>query len=214
MTAYNGQDITGFHEITTDMMTQRLRAFTADKLEKILTLATDVMGGKITVYGTTIIPQDAYPLPLFTSEIVYTATHLSLRVDCIPLADLAVDAAYLNTYIMPLEGLWKKCKDLEGAGIERYVWQRVMLSPFYTYGKYDYALEDIEKKALDITLEYLALYAKLWAAVRPAGPAYMARLNERKKSMLNTMREYDPGEFWLKKGVGEETARKILALLF
>lgn len=214
MTEYNGEDITGFNEINTDMMTQHLRAFKADKIEKILTLTTEVMGGKITVYGTTIIPDDKYPLPLFTSEIVFTATHLSLRVDFIPLADCAVDEEYLNTYIMPMEDLWKKFKDLEGSGTERYVWQRVMLSPFYTYGKYNYALENIEKKSLDITIEHLALYAKLWVDVQPADPGYMARLNERKRIMLKTMLAYDPGELWLKKGVGEDTAKKILALLF
>ncbi len=214
MTEYNGEDITEFNEIKTETMTQHLRAFKADKIAKILTLTTEVMGGKIVVYGTTIIPEDDYPLPLFTSEIVFTATHLSLRVDCIPLADCAMDADYLEKYIMPMEDLWKKYKDMEGAGVERYVWQRVMLSPFYTYGKYKYELENIDKKSLEITLEYLDLYVKLWADMQPADSGYMQRLNERKQVMLKTMLEYDPGEFWLKQDLGEETAKKILALLF
>jgi len=214
MTEYNGEDITQFHEIKTEGFTQHLRAFKADKISKILTLTTEVMGGAIVVYGTTIIPEDNYPLPLFTSEVVFTATHLSLRVDLIPLADLTMDEPYLEKYMMPMEDLWKKYRKIEGAGIERYVWQRVMLSPFYTYGKYKYSLEDIDKKCLDITAEYLDLYVKLWKDVQPADPGYMERLNERKKVMLKTMCEYDPGEFWLKQDLGEEKAKKILALLF
>jgi hypothetical protein len=214
MTEYKGEDITDVEEIKLDMMTQQLRVFKADKIAKILTLTTEVMGGKIVVYGTTIIPEDNYPLPIFTSEVVFTATHLSLRVDLIPLADLARDEEYLEKYIMPMEDLWKKYKDIEGAGFERYVWQRVQLSPFYTYGKYKYDIENIGEKALDITLEYLNLYTKLWADVQPADPDYMKALNERKIVMLKTMLDNDPGEFWLKQSLDDHTAHKILSLLF
>lgn len=214
MTEYNGEDITDVEEIKLDMMTQQLRAFKADKVAKILTLTTEVMGGKIVVYGTTIIPEDNYPLPIFTSEVVFTATHLSLRVDLIPLADLARDEKYLEKYMMPMEDLWKKYKDIEGAGFERYVWQRVQLSPFYTYGKYKYEIENIGEKALDITLEYLDTYIKLWNEVQPEDPGYMKALNERKEIMLKTMLDNDPGEFWLRQSLDEHTAHKILALLF
>ena len=214
MTEYNGEDITDVEEIKLDMMTQQLRASKADKIAKILTLTTEVMDGKIVVYGTTIIPEDDCPLPIFTSEIVFTATHLSLRVDLIPLADLARDEEYLEKYMMPMEDLWKKYKDIEGAGFERYVWQRVQLSPFYTYGKYKYDIENIGEKALDITLEYLNVYIKLWNEVQPADAGYMKALNERKEIMLKTMLDNDPGEFWLRQSLDEHTAHKILALLF
>jgi hypothetical protein len=214
MTEYNGEDITDVEEIKLEMMTQQLRAFKADKITKILTLTTEVMDGKIVVYGTTIIPEDDYPLPIFTSEIVFTATHLSLRVDLIPLADLARDEEYLEKYMMPMEDLWKKYKNIEGAGIERYVWQRVQLSPFYTYGKYKYDIENIGEKALDITLEYLDTYIKLWDEVQPADPGYMKALNKRKEIMLKTMLDNDPGEFWLKQSLDDHTAHKVLALLF
>jgi hypothetical protein len=214
MKEYKGEDITDVEEIKIEMMTQQLRAFKADKITKILTLTTEVMGGKIVVYSTTIIPEDDYPLPMFTSEIVFTSTHLGLRVDFIPLADCAMDPDYLEKYIMPIEDLWKKYKDIEGSGIERYVWQRVMLSPFYSYGKFKYEVENIEDKSLEITIEYLKLYTKLWAEVQPAAPGYMKALNERKKFMLKTMLDNDPGEFWLKQSLDEHTARKIISLIF
>ena len=214
MTEYNGEDITQFEEIKIEMMTQDLRAFKADKIEKIVTITTEVMGGKIIVYGTTIIPQDQYPLPIFTSEIVLTGNHLGLRTDFIPLADCARDLDYLEKYIMPMESLWKKYKDIEGSGIERYTWQRVMLSPFYAYGKYKYSIENIDEKALEISIEYLKLYTKLWAEVQPADPGYMELLNDRKKIMLKTMLDYDPGEMWLRQSLDQETAHRILALLF
>ena len=133
----------------------------------------------------------------------------------IPLADLARDLDYLEKYIMPMEDLWQKHREFEGSGIERYVWQRVMLSPFYSYGKYKYDKnENIVEKSLDITIDYLKLYTKLWADVEKADPEYMKLLNERKRIMLDTMREYDPGEGPLKKALGAEAAHKILALLF
>jgi hypothetical protein len=133
MKEYNGDDITQFENIKTDMMTQLLRAYKAEKLDKIVTLTTDIMEGKIFVYVTTIVPADEYPLPIFTSEIVQAVNHLSLRVDFIPLADCARDLDYMEKYMMPMEDLWKQHKDIEGSGIERYTWQRVMLSPFYSY---------------------------------------------------------------------------------
>ncbi len=42
----------------------------------------------------------------------------------------------------------------------------------------------------------------------------MELLNGRKRAMLKTMLENDPGEGPLRKALGEEKAQKILALLF
>jgi len=214
MKTYRGEDITRFKKIETDMMTQELRCFEADKVEKIITLKADILGGKIIVCGTTIVPTDEYPFPLFTSEIVQAVNHLSLRADLIPLADCGRDMEYLEKYMVPMEEIWKKYKDIAGMGTERYLWQKVMLSPFYAYGKCKYDIENIEEKALEITMEYLKLYTKFWAEAQKADPAYMELLNGRKRAMLKTMMENDPGEGPLKKAFGEETARKILALLF
>ena len=94
------------------------------------------MGGKIVVWGTTIVPTDEYAFPMFASEIVQTVNHLSLRADLIPLADCGRDMVYLEKYMVPMEEIWEKYKDIEGVGMERYLWNRVMLSPFYAYGKY------------------------------------------------------------------------------
>jgi hypothetical protein len=214
MHTYRGDDITGFAEIETEMMHHSMRCFEAEKLEKIVMIKADIMGGKIIVYGTTIVPADEYPFPMFTSEIVQAVNHLSLRTDLIPLADCGRDMDYLNTYMAPMEELWEKYKDIEGMGTERYLWQRVMLSPFYAYGKIKYDVENIEARALDITVDYLKLFIKFCAEAEKADPAYMKALNGRKRDMLRIMMENDPGEGPLRKALGEEKARKILGLLF
>jgi hypothetical protein len=120
---------------------------------------------------------------------------------------------YFEKYMMPMETLWKKCMELEGAGIERYPWVRVMKSPFYAYGKFKLD-ETIEDTVLDITVDYLKLYVKLWSETEKGDPTYMAPLNERKKSILQTYRERDPGRGPLEKTVGEEKAHRLIALLF
>lgn len=214
MTTYKGEDVTQFEKIETEMMTHTMHCFEADKLDKIVTIKADVMGGKIVVWGTTIVPGDEYPLPLFTSEIVQAVNHLSVRVDLIPLADCGRDMEYLERYMAPMEELWKQHKDIEGMGTERYLWHRVMLSPFYTYGKIKYDVENIEERSLDITADYLALYCKFWSETDKADPTYMASLNGRKRDMLKIMLENDPGEGPLKKALGKEKADKLLALLF
>lgn len=214
MKQYRGDDITQFEKIESEMMTQHLRCFEADKIEKIIMLKADILGGKLVVWATTIVPADEYPLPIFTSEIVQAVNHLSLRADLIPLADCGRDMEYLEKYMVPMEEIWKKYKDIKGMGMEHYLWHRVMLSPFYSYGKFKYDIENIENRALDITLDYLKLYAKFWSEAQKADPGYMELLNGRKKAMMKTMMENDPGEGPLKKALGEETAHKILALLF
>lgn len=214
MKTYRGEDITQFQDIETDMMTHHMRCFEADKLDKIILIKADIMGGKIVVWGATIVPADEYPLPLFTSEIVQAVNHLSLRADLIPLADLARDTAYLEKYMEPMEEIWQKYKDIEGMGRERYLWHMVMLSPFYTFGKIKYDIENIEEQSLNVTIDYLTLYTKFWAETEKADPVYMESLNDRKRCMLKTMMENDPGEGPLKKALGAEKAQKILSLLF
>jgi len=214
MKTYRGEDTTQFAEIETEMMIHHMRCFEADKLDKIINIKADIMGGKIVVWGTTIVPTDEYPLPLFAAEIVQAVNHLSLRADLIPLADCGRDMEYLEKYMVPMEEIWKKYKDIEGAGMERYLWQRVMLSPFYTYGKFKYDIENIEETSLDAIIEYLKLYIKFWSEAEKEDSHYMELLNGRKRAMLKIMMENDPGEGPLRKALGEEKAKKILALLF
>ena len=214
MTTYRGDDITQFERIESDMMIHTMRCFETDKLDKIVTLKADIMDGKIIVWATTIVPTDEYPLPIFTSEVVQAVNHLSLRVDLIPLADCGRDMEYLEKYMVPMEAIWERYKDIDGMRPEKYLWHRVMLSPFYTFGKIKYDVENIEERSLDITTDYLNLYIKFCSEAEKADPSYMELLNGRKKDMLKTMLKNDPGEGPLKKALGKEKAEKLLALLF
>ena len=214
MTTYRGDDITQFARIEAEMMVHTMQCFEADKLDKIVTLKADIMDGKIIVWATTIVPKDEYPLPLFTSEVVQAVNHLSFRVDLIPLADCGRDMEYLEKYMVPMEPLWEKYKDIEGMRPEKYLWHRVQLSPFYTFGKMKYDVENIEETSLDITTDYLNLYIKFCSEAEKADPSYMELLNGRKRDMLKIMLENDPGEGPLKKALGKEKADKLLALLF
>jgi len=214
MKNHRGDDITQFEEIETEMMVHTMKCFEADKLDKIINIKADIMGGKIVVWGTTAVPTDEYAFPMFATEIVQAVNHLSLRADLIPLADCGRDMEYLEKYMVPMEEIWKKYKDIEGAGMERYLWQRVMLSPFYTYGKFKYDIENIEETALEAVIEYLKLFIKFWSEAEKADLGYMELLNGRKRAMRKIMMENDPGEGPLKKALGEDKAQRILALLF
>ena len=80
MTTYRGDDITQFDKIETEMMVHTMQCFEADKLDKIVTIKADIMGGKIIVWATTIVPTDEYPLPLFTSGLVCHRIHKDHKV--------------------------------------------------------------------------------------------------------------------------------------
>jgi hypothetical protein len=213
MKTYRGKDITELGRIEVEMMSRDMRCFEADKLDKIVSIKADIMGGKLIVWATNIVPTDEYPLPIFTSELAQAASHVSLRADLHPLADCARDKDYFEKYMMPMEDIWKKYRDLEGAGIERYPWVRVMTSPFYAYGKFKYD-ETIEDTTLDATVDYLKLYVKLWSETEKGDPAYMTSLNERKRAILQTYRERDPGQGPSRKALGEEKSRQAMELLF
>jgi len=213
MKVYRGEDITELERIEVELMVYEMRCFEADKLDKITTIKADIAGGGFIVQATIIVPTDEYPLPIFGSEILQTESHISLRVDFYPLADCARDMGYFERFLMPMEPIWKECKDLEGAGIERHAFARILTSPFYGYGKFKYD-ETIEDKSLDITLDYLKLYAKLCSETEKGDPAYMSTLNKRKEAMLQIYRDWDPGRGPLKRTVGDEMAHRLVSILF
>ncbi|MBW1838508.1 MAG: hypothetical protein JRI49_01125, partial [Deltaproteobacteria bacterium] len=131
MKAYRGEDITELERIEVELMVYEMRCFETDKLDKIVTIKADIMEGKLVIHAMNIMPHDEYPLPIFTSEIIQAVNQVSLRVDFIPLADCAMDMDYFKRFLMPMEPIWKECKDLEGAGIERHSFARILTSPFY-----------------------------------------------------------------------------------
>ncbi len=213
LTTYNGNDITEFRRIETDMMTQEVICYSAEKVDRIITMKSTILGGKLIVWATNIVPSDEYDLPIYSSELVQ-GSHISLRVDMIPTADCGRDPEYLNKYIAPMEPLWEKYKDIEGMCPERFLWFKVMLSPFYTGGKFKYEQEGIEEKCLEITKDYLELYINFWKEAEKKDPEQMKPLVGRKQDMFRTLREKDPGGGPLKKALGEEKAEIILSMLF
>jgi len=212
MKTYRGGDITEFEKIEAEMMIYEMQCFEADKLDKITTIKADIAGGNFIVWATTVVPNNEYPLPIFGSEIIHRVSDVKVRVDFHPLADCARDMGYFEKYMMPMETIWEKYKDLEGTGIERRPWARVLASPFNTFGKFHEG--NIDDTALDITVDYLKLYVKFWSETEKAEQAYMTSLNERKRAILRTFREKDPGEKPLKKILGEEKAYRLMDLLF
>ena len=210
---HRGEDISDLERIEVDMMTYDMKCFEADNLDKIVGIKADIMDGKLVIHAMNIFPNDECPLPMFTSEIIQAANHVGLRVDLIPLADFALDMDYFHKYLMPLEDMWKICKDKDGAVFERHHWARALSSPFYGYGKYKYN-DTIEEESLDITDEYLKIYVKLWQEVEKPGQAYMAPLNKRKRAIIDIYKEWDPGRGPLKSTVGDELADRIMDVLF
>jgi hypothetical protein len=214
MKTYRGKDITDLERIEVENLIHETRCYETDKLEKIITTNDEVPGGKLIVWATTIMPRDDYPLPIFSGEIIQTVAHVSLRADFIPLADCVLDMGYFEKYIMPMEAAWKRCMELEGAGIERHAWARLLASPFYAHGRKFRLSETIEDTVLDITVDYLKLYAKLCSETEKADPAYMTSLNARKRAMREIYTERDPAKGPLEATVGKETSHKLIELLF
>ena len=125
MKTYKGENLAELERIEVELMIHEMRCFEADKLDKIVTIKADIMGGTLVIHAMNIMPTDDYPLPIFTSEIIQAVNKVSLRVDFIPLADCALDMGYFKRFLMPMEPIGKECKDLEGAGIERHAFARI-----------------------------------------------------------------------------------------
>jgi hypothetical protein len=81
MKTYRGEDITDLARIEVETMIHEMRCFEADKLDKITSIKAEVPGGKLIIWATTILPNDEYPLPMFSGEIIQTMGHVSVRAD-------------------------------------------------------------------------------------------------------------------------------------
>lgn len=213
MEKYRGKDISRFKKIETDILVQEMNCYEADKLDKIIMMKATILGGKLIVWASSIVPTDEYDFPVFTSEIVQAVNHVSLRTDLIPLADCARDTEYMTKYMEPMQDTWEKYKDIEGMGFERHHWFRVMLSPFYLYGKFKYD-DTIEDKGVEITADYLKLFIDNCINAEKKDSKYMELLNSRKRTMFATLMEKDPGRGPLEKALGEKDADLIFSLLF
>ena len=109
MKTYKGMNLAELERIEVELMIHEMHCFEADKLDKIVTIKANIMDGKLIIHAMNIMPNNAYPLPIFTSEIIQAVNQVSLRVDFIPLADCALDMDYFQRFLMPMEDIWKEC---------------------------------------------------------------------------------------------------------
>jgi len=213
MKTYRGKDISDLENIKVEIMEQKMRCFEADKLDRIVLLKNDIADGSFVVWVIAIVPNDEYPLPTFFSEILHRMSDIKVRADFYPQADCVQDWDYFEKFMMPMEPVWEKHKDLEGAGMERLAWARVLGSPFHAFGKFP-VNDTIKKTAVDITIDYLKLYVKLWQETEKADRTYMAALNKRKELILQRFSEKDPARGPLEKTLGKEKSDRLMELLF
>jgi len=222
---YKGQDTRPAWDYRTPMANGFYKPYTirnSDKIEKIVIGELHYMN-RANYCALNMTASDAYDIPIFACEFDESAPRLSITIDLMPLADIAVHHDYRKKYLDPLAAIWREYRDLPGfvqdgrCLIQRryapWPWARASLSPFPLDGKIE------EPELRQKIIEAIVLYGRVWldlvsAAEPVSDSAYKAEMLARKRALQQYYRERDPGGEVIKKLFGEERCKLFVSLVF
>ena len=166
---------------------------------------------------------DDYDLPVYAIEFDQSAKRIGTTIDLMPLVDVAVHPEYIEKYLAPLAGLWRKYRAIPGFSSEgrclvqrRYAawpWARESLSPYTLDGR----LDDQEHgyTAIEAAVEYAKIWFDLLEKAEPVrDQAYKQEMLTRKKTLQKLYRDRDPGGEVMKKLFGDEKHHLFVSLAF
>ena len=210
---YEGHDIRGLRNIDTPMAKGYIKAFKADKIEKIGFSHVEFMGGKFLASACVITPSSDYALPIYMSDWDEGQKAIHIITDLLPSTDCGRDNEYLAKYLDPIAPLWEKYRVMPGLEPIKLSWFRAMQSPYIITGRPPQEPEKIRKMTLDAQVDYLRYWISLWEKDEPRDPEYMKPLLERRAVMRDFLRHRDPGEGPLSKALGHDNAVVFLKLV-
>jgi len=165
-------------------------AYRADKLEKI-GIGSFVHAGNRHFAFCSIMPGEAYDLPLFLSRLEEGPEEVILLVDIIPTVDSLVDEEYRKKYIESVQPLWDRFAALPGICPEESDVIRSLFSIIYTAARVPIEKEGMRLAALAPHTEYLKSYlAFLAEAVPVTDEAKKKELAAKRSALRTTLRAH------------------------
>jgi hypothetical protein len=187
-------------------------AYRVDKLEKIGIGSFSHAGNRHFAFCS-IMPGEAYDLPLFLSRLEEGPDEVILMVDIIPAVDSLVDEEYRKKYIESVQPLWDRFASLPGIGPEESDVIRSLTSIIYTAARVPIEKEGMRLAALAPHAEYLKSYLGFIPGAAPVADEAKQRELQVKRAALRTtlkahfFKEVLPGP------VGAELGDDLIQLL-
>jgi len=154
---WSGHDPTSAREFKTDRMQGGFEIFRAEKVEKI-GIGSFCLNKEIHHGFCTIIPGEAYDLPLFMSQWEEGGKEIRFLVDIIPAVDSLIDEDYRKRYVESVQPLWEKYAKLPGICPEESDVIRSLCSIIYTAANVPIDKEGMRLAALAPHTDYLKHY--------------------------------------------------------
>jgi hypothetical protein len=180
LTEWKGQSLAPALEFVRGQSRGGFSAYRTDKLEKI-GIGSFVRAGSRHFAFCSIMPGEAYDLPLFLSRLEEGPDEVILLVDIIPAVDSLVHEEYRKKYIESVQPLWDRFASLPGICPEESDVIRSLTSIIYTAARVPIEKEGMRMAALAPHTEYLKSYLAFLSEAAPV-------TDEAKKKELATKR--------------------------
>jgi hypothetical protein len=213
--AVEGKSITLLSEgIDSPFLKGFFKCYRMDRCEKIC-LCNCILMDRILTSALIVIPHDDYELHMLILEWSETEDTISVVVDLIPLVDLVMREDYRETYLAPLDQYWTKYKSLPGMVPNRFVWSRMMFSPYYLSGAMSKENGEHKRDCLDIMKSYLGVWMNQWENAAPIEDSQTKRyVKERKTRIRQIFRANDEGAKSMAQMVGQDVIDVLLLCSF
>ncbi len=215
MNEYEGMDITDVDEFELEGEKCYVRGYKADKLEK-LSFSSLNFFGQMRADVIIITPAPEYDIPYYVMDWDESEEHIFFIIDLMPADDPGRSLNYLDNYLYKnLEDLYNDYSTIPGLGKPSvFHWVRAIHSPYLLVGTVEKKPENVER-LIKCAKDYLDAWLKLYKEAKPidSDPEYMKLIAQRRKTIRDLYREYDPGVGPITKFLGEEKGHKALAVI-
>lgn len=180
---WKGKDIRKAGEFSRGTVRGGLRAYTAEKAEKIA-LGDFTINGELHYGLCTIIPGEEYDLPIFISRWEERESEIGILVDIMPAVDSLIDEEYRKKYLESVEPLWNRFANLPGIRPEEDDVLRALCSIVYTAARVPIENPGMRLAALAPHTEYLKAYLAFFKDAAPIGGEIKKRETKRKREAI------------------------------
>ena len=214
---WSGHDPTPAREFKTDRMQGGFEAFRAEKIEKI-GIGSFNLNNVIHHGFCTIIPDEAYDLPLFMSQWEEGEKEIRFLVDIMPTVDSLIDEDYRKRYLESVQPLWEKYAKLPGICPEESDVIRSLCSIIYTAAKVPIDKEGMRLAALAPHTEYLKHYLNFFQEADVVKDDAKREEVKRKREVIRTiLRKRFLGEVLndsVRDALGNDLQEQMATILF
>ena len=212
---YQGMDIRELDEYELEGKTCYSRLYRSDKVEKISVSSTNFFG-QMCADVMVITPTPEYDFPFYVMDWDESEDHIFFICDLMPGDDPGRNSDYLSHYLYNhLDDLYIKYCDIPGLKNSVFHWVRAIQSPYMITGTVEKNPKENIALLFHCAVDYLKAWINIYKEATPKDPQseYMKLVHTRRKEIRDLYLTNDPGGGAINKFLGEEKAKKAMAII-